>query len=84
MTISIEVDDSLILVNEVPNKIREINPSSSKSFVMRLKALGTGNLPIKITATSTQANAQDSVQKLLFVKVSASICTVAMYVFNAL
>ena len=78
MTISIEVDDSLTLVNEVPNEIREINPSSSKSFVMRLKALGAGNLPIKITATSTQANAQDSVQKLLFVKVSASICTVAM------
>ena len=41
---------------------------------MRLKALGIGNLPIKITATSTQANAQDSVQKLLFVKVSAFVC----------
>ena len=38
---------------------------------MRLKARGAGNLPIKITATSTQATAQDSVQKLLFVKVIA-------------
>ena len=36
---------------------------------MRLKAFGIGNFPIKITAISTQANAQDSVQKLLFVKV---------------
>ena len=64
------MDDSLTLVNMVPKKIKNIKPNSSKSFVMRLKALGIGNLPIKITATSTRADAQDSVKKLLFVKVS--------------
>ena len=68
--IIVKVDDSLTLLNRVPKRIRNLKPNSSKYFVIRLKALGIGNLPIKITATSSQATARDSVQKLLFVKVS--------------
>jgi len=46
-----------------------IKEDSTKSFTLKLKPLGIGNFPIKITATSLKVNAQDSVQKLLFVKV---------------
>jgi len=67
----VEVDDSLLLLNtkEVPETL-EVPAGSSGPFTMQLKALGVGNLPIRITATTTSSDAQDSVQKILFVKVT--------------
>ena len=66
-----EVDDNLLLLNkeEMPKRIR-VPAGSSRPFTMQLKALGVGNLPIRITATTTSSDAQDSVEKILFVKVT--------------
>ena len=66
-----KVDDSLVLLNkdEIPRRFR-VSAGSSRPFTMQLKALGVGNFPIRITATTTSSDAQDSVQKILFVKVT--------------
>jgi len=73
----LEVDDNLLLLNKQDiSKRLKVPAGSSRPFTMQLKALGVGNFPIRITATTTSSDAQDSVEKILFVKVVKGIVNV--------